>query len=213
MAKILRLPSDLARLERESDMLDTIVTMMGAERLDGLSNNGVRRRDVVDQLAGSGLELATAVGRALGDDATVDGEVPDDTVHRYRTSVTAFAAVAERLDELDETTTIEHHGHSLRPAEVVPQRIAEVILANDTISSIWTLDEADPDSVLDALDAMVRRLQARDDVPAQTITTLEGDEWLVHGGGDKVYGTREFVAAWLAHGDSTGELQRVPQWT
>lgn len=98
---------------------------------------------------------------------------------------------------------------------MVPQRVAEVVLANEAVSSLWSLDETDPDSARDALDALVRRPGFTDGVPALTVTTVEGDEWTVHGGGTTVHGTREFLAGWLAYGEGADEmdLPELPRWS
>lgn len=220
MTKITKLSSELSRLGRESEMLDTIVTMMGDERLDGLAATGVARREVIARLAADGVDLAQAVWTALGrtDTAAVgEGSGADDVRLRLRDSHRAFNAAAEHLPELGDDAVIEHSELALRPEDVVPHRIAEVVLANGAVSSTWTLDEADPDSLRDALDAMVRRLESRDDVPSLTLATLEGDEWQLHGGGERVFSTREALAGWLFGGepvdiDATSDLPRLPQW-
>ncbi|GAA1480662.1 hypothetical protein GCM10009624_11020 [Gordonia sinesedis] len=219
------LASDLARLGRETDMLDTIATMMGAERLAAATADGTPRRDVLARLADDGLALTGAVRSALsgpGAPTCVDSDPtahPDatDVPARFRESARAFADVAVRLDELGPDTVVDYRGLALHPDEVVPQRIAEVVLANDAISSVWSLDEADPDSVRNALDAMVRRLDGRDDVPALTLVTVEGDQWLLSGGGRRIEGTRESLARWLATGDtdavgSVPGLPVLPRW-
>ncbi|HEY5854506.1 MAG TPA: hypothetical protein VIW24_10775 [Aldersonia sp.] len=219
MTKITRLSSELSRLGRESEMLDTIVTMMGDERLDAPAASGTARREVVARLAADGVELAQAVWTALGrTDTAAVAENPgtDDVGQRLRDSHRVFCAAAEHLPELGDDAVIEHSGLALRPVDVVSHRIAEVVLANGDVSSTWTLDEADPDSVRDALDAMVRRLEGRHDVPSLTLATLEGDEWRLHGGGERVFGTRESLAGWLARGDADDidatDLPRLPQW-
>lgn len=120
---------------------------------------------------------------------------------------------------MPDDTVISYEGVRLRRDDLVPQRIAEVVLANNVISSVWTLDEADPDSVRNAIDAMVRRLDTLDDVPSLTLRTMEGDEWRIHGGGQAVSGTREFLAHWLAAGEADGadragqDVPRVPPWS
>ncbi|AFA73507.1 hypothetical protein GPOL_c24780 [Gordonia polyisoprenivorans VH2] len=222
MTTITRLPSDLSRLGREFDMLDTIVTMMGDERFEASADNGLPRREVIARLAHSGVELSAAVWAALdsprtaaqpGTHATGAGESPDEVRRRLRESQRVFLDAATHLEECSPDAVINCRGVDLRPRDVVPQRIADIVLANDAVSSVWTLDEADPDSVLDALDAMVRRLEICADVAPLTITTIEGDEWTVHGGGALVHGTREFVASWLARGaDDEGSLPRVRRW-
>lgn len=217
MTIVSRLASDLSRLGRESDMLDTIVTMMGDELLDAPATNGMSRRAVVAGLADSGFSLAAAVESALGESALGNpavGTAPDDVRARFRESGRVFAAAADRLDQLADDVVLDHGGVHLRRDDVVPQRIAEVVLANNVISRVWTLDEADPDSVLNALDAMVRRLESLDDTPSLTLVTLEGDRWQLSGGGPEASGTREYLAQWLAHGtDEDGRLPSVPAWS
>jgi len=221
MNKIKELHSELSRLERESEMLDTIITMMNDEHLEMLVSTGVPRRQVITQLATSGAELAQAIWTALGrtDTAVVtEGTGSGDVRQTLRDSHVAFHAAAEHLPELGEDVVIEHSGLSLRREDVAPHRIAEVVLAHETLHSAWSLDEADPESVHDAIDAMVRRLESRDDVPSLTFATIEGDEWLIHGGGgQRVFGTREAFAGWLLTGEAAelhydGELPKLPVW-
>lgn len=90
--------------------------------------------------------------------------------------------------------------------KVVPQRIAEVVLAHEDLLSAWSIEEADPDSVLDAVEAMLRRLIQVDKAPALTLETEEGDRWELAGGGPRVYGDRENLAVWLSRGE-TGDLE------
>lgn len=219
MTQMTKLSSELSRLGRETEMLNTIVTMMGDERLDGLAANGTARREVISRLAADGVDLAQAIWTALGrtdTEAVARDSEPDDVAQRLRDSHRIFCSAAEHLPELDEDAVIEHSGLALKPVDVVAHHIAEVVLANGTVSSTWTLEEADPDSLRDALDAMVRRLESRDDVPPLTLATLEGDEWRLHGGGERVFGTRESMAGWLAHGEvedlDATDLPRLPQW-
>lgn len=213
MSQMTLLPSTLSRLGRESEMLETIITMMGDERFALDTAHGTPRRDVIARLATRGTDLTTAVAVALGEEPPVAAPDADPRV-TFRESHQAFVAVAARLDDLDTDTAISYDGMTLFPGDVVPQRIAEVVLANAAVSSLWSLDEADPDSVRDALDALVRRLEFLDDIPPLTLTTREGDEWSVHGGGEKIHGTREFLAGWLAYGDNETErdLPEVPRW-
>lgn len=211
------LPSQLSRLQRESDMLDTIISMMGDERLDSDNAHGTRRRTVVAGVARRGFELASAVDAAAGVTATdrplrslADGEERQD----FRASHRAVVLAARELPGLPDETEIEYDGLSLRVADVVPQRIAEVVLANEAVSSLWSLDEADPDSVGDALDALVRRLQSMDDIPGLTLSSMEGDTWTVGDGNRAVHGTREFLAGWLAfnEGIEKRDLPELPRW-
>ena len=60
--------------------------------------------------------------------------------------------------------------------------------------------------VLDAIDAMLRRLIQMDTAPALTIETEEGERWDLAGGGPRVFGDRENLALWLSRGEE-GDLE------
>ncbi|GAB3993267.1 hypothetical protein [Nocardioides marmoraquaticus] len=209
------LPSTLSRLGRETDMLDTVISMMGDERLDADTAHGTPRREVVGQLADKGVALADAMYAALDQPAPDRGPNDGDERARFRASHRAFVEAAKQLGDLGPDAVVTYAGMDLRPHQVVPQRVAEVVLANEAVSSLWSLDEADPDSVRDALDALVRRLDFTDGVPGLTLTTVEGDDWTVHGGGRNVHGTRELLAGWLAYGEGADgmELPELPRWS
>uniref|UniRef100_UPI003D91EC81 hypothetical protein n=1 Tax=Gordonia sp. B7-2 TaxID=3420932 RepID=UPI003D91EC81 len=214
--RITRLSSDLSRLGRESEMLDAIVSMMSAERLAAPTAAGTPRSEVIGRLADDGFALAAAVRSALGDSSPGEGSVSDDVCARFREAHRAFSDAAAGLGSAAPDTVVAYADLDLAPGEVVPQRIAEVVLAHDALDSVWTIDEADPDSVLDALDAMVRRLERSDDIPPITLATLEGDRWELSGGGQRIYGTRESLAQWLARGVDgvviEGEDPQLPRW-
>lgn len=105
----------------------------------------------------------------------------------------------------------------LYPGQIVPQRIAEVVLTHEDLLWAWSIDEADPDSVLDAIEAMMRRMVQNAQTPAVTIATEEGDSWVLNGGGPCVFGDRENLAIWLSRGE-TGDLgftqpvEQLPVW-
>src|SRR5699024_10125815 len=73
-------------------------------------------------------------------------------------------------------------------------------------TTLFRSEEADPDSVLDALDAMLRRLNQVGMAPELTLETEEGDRWLLSGGGSRVYGDRENLALRLSRGEE-GDLE------
>lgn len=86
--------------------------------------------------------------------------------------------------------------------EAIPQRTAETALAHEDLLSARPIEEADPDSVLYAVDAMLQRLQHTDTMPTLTIETEEGDRWPLADGGPRVYGDREDLALRLSRGES-----------
>jgi maleylpyruvate isomerase len=202
-------------------MLETVITMMSDDRLAGPAADGTPRVEVIGRLADDGFALTRAIQSAMGttEVGQSDGGQPNtgEVRVRFRAALDAFCAAARDLETMDADTSIEYRAMTLRPAEVVPQRIAEVVLAHDNLDSVWTIEEADPDSVLDALEAMIRRIDQHDDIPPLTLATLEGEVWQLNGGGSRVHGTREALAQWLARGvedhlQIDGEVPTLPQW-
>lgn len=218
MSRIHRLHSDLSRLGRESEMLDAVITMFDEHQLSLPAADGGTRHAVLERLAEQGAALAREVARALGAPDPRPMDDVADVRDRVRQAHLAVISVAARLTELPEQHTLEHRGAPLRAGDVVPERIAEVVLAHDDLRSAWTIEEADPDSVLDAVEAMVRRLSRRDAVPGLELTTEEGDRWTLGTGELTVQSDRENLAQWLARG-VVGDLRAdqplpaLPQWT
>ena len=209
MTRMNRFYSDVSRLGRETEMLDAVVLMLSAELLQRPAANDQTQYDILVKLINKGFGLADAMNVQTGHAPHYErAEVvePDQAIHAYRSAHQQFMAAAVLLPTLPAATTITHGAVTLRPGEVVPHRIAEVVLAHEDLLSAWSIEEADPDSVLDAIDAMLRRLQHIDKMPALTIETEEGDHWSLAGGGPRVYGDRENLALWLSRGES-GDLE------
>lgn len=57
----------------------------------------------------------------------------------------------------------------------VALRIAEVVVHHHDLDTAWTIEEADPDSLLDALEAAVRSLRGRGAL-GMTLVTEERDQ-------------------------------------
>lgn len=93
--------------------------------------------------------------------------------HGDVTLIRTCSRVAASL--IAQNAIIKHGVLTLRPGEAVPQHIAEVALAHEDLLSAWSTEEADPDSVLDAIDAMLLRLIQIGQAPALTLETEEGD--------------------------------------
>ena len=209
MNRIQRLYSDISRLGRETEMLDAVVIMLSEENLQRPAANDQTQRDVIVKLINRGYALADAVNEQTGHAPNYERPQIIDTnqiIRAYRQAHQQIVAAASLLPSLPEDATIKHGVLTLRPGEVVPQRIAEVVLAHEDLLSAWSIEEADPDSVLDAIDAMLRRLIQIDKAPALTIETEEGDRWDLAGGGTRVYGDRENLALWLSRAEP-GDLE------
>lgn len=204
MNRIQRLHSDISRLGRETEMLDAVVIMLSDELMQRPAANNQTQYDILVKLVKKGFALADAVNAQTGHvphyERTEIVE-PSQVIDGYREAHKQLVAAAGLLPTLPEDTQILHGAVKLRPGEVIPQRIAETVLAHEDLLSAWSIEEADPDSVLDAVDAMLRRLQHIDDMPTLTIETEEGDKWLLAGGGPRVYGDREELALWLSRGE------------
>jgi len=98
----------------------------------------------------------------------------------------------------------------------VALRIAEVVVHHHDLDTAWTIEEADPDSLLNALDSVVGTLRTKD-APGMTLVTEEGDEWVIGDGGLRVESDREGLLQWLSRGDAehiqaAGPLPVLPSW-
>lgn len=209
MNRIQRLYSDISRLGRETEMLDAVVIMLSADHLQRPAANNQTQYDVLLKLINKGYGLADAVNEQTGHAPNYQRPAvtdPSQVIHAYRQAHQQVVAAASLLPSLPDNTTIQHGAVTLHPGDVIPQRIAEVVLAHEDLLSAWSIEEADPDSVLDAVEAMLRRLIQVDKAPAVTLETEEGDRWELAGGGPRVYGDRENLALWLSRGEE-GDLE------
>lgn len=220
MDRIERIYSDVLRLGRETEMLDAVVIMLSDELLERTAANGNSQYDIIVRLIRRGFALTDAVNNATGHAPHYDR--PDNielsnVSKAFREAHQQFIASAALLPTLAIDAQIEHDDILLYPGQVVPQRIAEVVLTHEDLLSAWSIDEADPDSVLDAIEAMLRRMEQKTDVPSLEIETQEGDSWTLGEGGPRVFGDRENLAMWLSRGE-TGDLEfektidRLPIW-
>lgn len=224
MNRIEQLYSDLSRLGRETEMMDTVIRMLADDLMEATTAEGNSRQVVLSRVVEGGFDLAALLGDRLQlPRATPDAEdaAEEDIRVRFRRSHLAFTAAAAHLTALSPDVTIEYRGLQLNPGDVVPQRIGEIVLAHDALGTAWTIEEADPDSALDALEAMMRRMRNTEEVPALLLETQEGDRWEFGTNGQHVFGDRENLAQWLAWGipgelESEAALPKLPtllRWT
>lgn len=231
MNRIEALYSDLSRLGRETEMMDTVITMLADDLMESTTAEGHSRQTVISRVVDGGFELAGLIneklGAAPGDtaDAHAAGDRSDDPIEdvrvRYRRCHLAFTAAAAQLTKLPEDTVFDYRGLQLTPGDVVPQRIGEIVIAHDSLGTAWTIEEADPDSALDALETLIRRLKIAEAAPALVLDSTEGDHWEIGENGQSVSGDREDLVQWLAWG-YPGELESdhdlptlpsLPRWT
>lgn len=224
MNRIEQLYSDLSRLGRETEMMDTVIRMLADDLMEETTAEGNNRHTVLSRVVEGGFDLAALVGERLQlPHAAPDAEdaAQEDIRVRFRRSHLAFTAAAAHLTTLPQDSVIEYRGLQLSPGDVVPQRIGEIVLAHDALGTAWTIEEADPDSALDALEAMMRRMRNSDEAPALVLETQEGDRWEIGANGQRIFGDRENLAQWLAWGipgelESATALPKLPtllRWT
>ncbi|MFF5020630.1 maleylpyruvate isomerase family mycothiol-dependent enzyme [Micrococcus luteus] len=227
-----RLRSDLSRLARETDMLEaTVASLSDAELAAPSLCEGWSRAHVVAHLTANADALARLVDVAVtGRDRLMyasaearDVEIAEGAAldrealtARLRESSAGFAREAERLTGDLAREQVDLAGLETPATSLVAVRIAEVVVHHHDLDTAWTVEEADPDSLLNAVEAAVRVLRARH-APGMTLTTEEGDEWVTGDGALRVSAEREGLLAWLARGDGSeveadGPLPSLPAW-
>lgn len=98
------------------------------------------------------------------------------------------------------------------------RRTTEVIVHHDDLATTWEWHEADPDSILDAIELCVRRLRNNPNSPGLHIVAGEGDEWTVGDGSFRIEGYYDELLPFLAREQVEeglqyeGELPKLPNW-
>lgn len=227
-----RLHSDLSRLGREATMLEATVASLSEDELRAPSLcEGWSRAHVVAHLASNGRALVRLVDWAVsGEEQQLyasrearDREIDElatlpreELVTRLREADEYFAVQSERLSGELAVESVDLHGKEIPVTSIVALRIAEVVVHHHDLDTAWTLEEADPDSLLNAVEAAVRTMRAKD-APGMTLVTEERDEWVVGDGSLRVESDREGLLAWLARGEGEnveagGPLPVLPSW-
>lgn len=227
-----RLHSDLSRLGRETDMLLATVESLSGEEFTAPSLcKGWNRADVVAHLASSGRALVKLVdwatsGRehklyaspeARAQEIAALAALPrEELLSELRASARYFAEQAQRLSGDLMVEMVQLHGKLVPATGIVALRVAEVVVHHHDLATTWTIEEADPDSLLDALEAAVRTMSAKG-APGMTLVTEERDEWVIGDGSLHVASDREGLLGWLARGDADnieadGPLPALPTW-
>ncbi|MCM3688807.1 maleylpyruvate isomerase family mycothiol-dependent enzyme [Kocuria rosea] len=227
-----RLHSDLSRLGRETDRLLATVEALSDEELTAPSRcEGWTRADVLGHLASNGRAIPRLIDWATtGQEQTLYASpearaqeiaglaaLPrEELVRQLRSSAAFFAEQGERLGGELAVEEVHLHGKRIPAASVVALRIAEVVVHHHDLGTAWTLEQAEPESLLDALEAAVRTLRAKG-APGLTLATEERDEWVLGDGAVRVAAGRAHLLAWLARGDAEhveadGPLPALPSW-
>lgn len=226
------LHSDLSRLDRETGMFLATVGSLSDDELAAPSLcEGWTRADVIAHVASNSHALLNLI-----DWATTGEERPlyaspearaeaiaalaalprEELIEEVRESARNFAEQAQRLGGELAAQEVRVHTKVLPSTSIVALRIAEVVVHHHDLDTAWTIEEADPDSLLNALDSVIGTLSAKD-APGMTLVTEEGDEWVVGDGGVRIESDREGLLQWLARGDAEhiradGALPALPSW-
>jgi maleylpyruvate isomerase len=140
----------------------------------------------------------------------------EELLAEVRDSAAAFAGEAERLTGELAALEVKVGGRELPATSIVALRIAEVVVHHHDLDTAWTIEEADPDSLLNAIEAVVRAMRAKGG-PGMTLVTEERDQWIIGNGGLHIESDREGLLKWLARGDAAhieaeGPVPALPSW-
>lgn len=232
MINATRLHSDLSRLNRETEMFLATVASLSDDELAAPSLcAGWTRADVVAHLTSNGSALVKLIDwAATGEEqqlyASPDARAQEISslaalpreglMIKLRESVQFFAEQAQRLGGELALGEVNLHGKKIPATAIVALRISEIVVHHHDLDTAWTIEEADPDSLLDALEAAVRTMRAKN-APGMTLVTEERDEWIIGDGALRVASDREGMLEWLARGhagnvESDGPLPELPSW-
>jgi maleylpyruvate isomerase len=227
-----RLHSDLSRLGRETNMLLATIETLSTEEMTAPSLcEGWSRADVIAHLASNGRSLVKLIDwattgqeqqlyaspEARAEEIAALAALPrEELVEKFRASAEFFAEQTERLTGQLAVEEVDLHGKVIPATSIVALRIAEVVVHHHDLDTAWTIEEADPDSQLNAVEAAVRTMRAKD-APGMTLVTEEGDEWVIGDGSLQVKSDREGLIEWLARGqaryvEADGPLPVLPAW-
>lgn len=227
-----RLHSDLSRLGRETDMFFATVASLSDDEMAAASLcEGWSRAHVIAHVAANGRALVQLIEwAAAGEERRLYASpearagaisalaaLPrEELLEELRASAKHFAEQAQRLAGALVAPEVQVDGGPLPATSIVALRIAEVVVHHHDLDTAWTIEEADPDSLLDALEAVVRSLGAKD-APGMTLVTEERDQWIIGNGALRVESDREGLLQWLARGDAAhieaeGPVPALPRW-
>ena len=232
MTNSARLHSDLSRLGRETDMLLATVESLGDDEMAVSSLcGGWTRAEVIAHVTSSGRALVRLIDWATtgeerplyaSDDdrsreiAALAALPREGLIRELRESAGNFSEQAQRLSGELAAPEVQLNGKAIPATSIVALRIAEVVVHHHDLDTAWTIEEADPDSLLNALEAVVRSLRATGS-PGMTLVTEERDEWVIGDGSLRVVSDREGLLQWLSRGDAEhidvdGPVPVLPSW-
>ena len=227
-----RLHSDLTRLQRETDSFLATVRSLTPEELAKPSLcDGWDRLHVVAHVASNGRALVRLVDWATQGRAQQPYDSPQDRerdiekyaalpvpelIEAFAQSARYFAEQCERLTGEIAVAELDLHGKPVPAGSIPAVRVTEIVLHHHDLLTTWTLEDAEPESLLNTLESAVRTMRAKG-APGLTLRTREHDEWIIGDGGQLVTGDRAGLLLWLARGQgehvvSEGPLPELPAW-
>lgn len=140
----------------------------------------------------------------------------EELINNFREAAEFFAEQSDRLTGELAIDEVDLHGKVIPATSIVALRISEIVVHHHDLDTAWTIAEADPDSQLNAVEAAVRTMRAKN-APGMSIETEEGDAWVVGDGSLKIRSDREGLIEWLARGqgryiEADGPLPVLPTW-
>ncbi len=229
------LAGDLGRMQRESGMLMATVTSLADDELGKPSKcAGWTRAHVIAHLArGADALTNLATWAVTGQetpayesretrDADIEAAAKLSAVVLAADLRQANARLLEAFQTLKEGVQVETlptlFSGEINALSLPARRTTELIVHHDDLNTTWEWHEADPDSILDAIEVCVRRLQINPDCPGLQIIACEGEEWIVGDGLYKIEGYYEELLPFLARGQVEeglqyeGVLPKLPPW-
>ena len=94
MERIEQLYSDLSRLGRETEMMDTVVRMLADDLMESTTAEGHSRHVVLSRVIDGGFTLADQIGTLLNLRPAAPNDSHGDIRVRFRHSHVAFTAAA-----------------------------------------------------------------------------------------------------------------------
>lgn len=222
----------MSRLNRETAMMSATIETLSTEEMAAASLcEGWSRAQVIAHLASNGRSLVKLIDWATSGepqelyasrearDAEIDelAALPrEELVKKFQDAAAYFAEQCERLSGELAVEEVDLHGKIIPATSIVALRISEVVIHHHDLDTAWTIEEADPDSQENAVEAAVRTMRVKN-APGMTLVTEEGDEWVIGDGALKVRSDREGLIEWLARGqarhiEADGPIPVLPSW-
>ncbi|TAP28614.1 maleylpyruvate isomerase family mycothiol-dependent enzyme [Arthrobacter sp. S41] len=226
------LHSDLSRLGRETAMMSATVQTLSADELAAASLcEGWSRAQVIAHLTSNGRTLVKLIDwvtsgepqqlyasqEARNSEIDQLSALPrEELLAAFDESATYFAQQSERLSGELAAQEVDLHGKIIPATSLVALRISEIVIHHHDLDTAWTIEEADPDSQENAVEAAVRTMRVKN-APGMTLLSEEGDQWVIGDGSLTVRADRAALVQWLARGnardiEADGPIPQLPTW-